>query len=61
MSAGRNIQTDHLKITYKHLSLIRAQWREFKKWADQKRKRIISQNQFKSPTDLHKYNKKGQI
>lgn len=59
MSAGRNIQTDHLNIQLQTSELNTGTVEKvFKKWADQKRKRIITKNQFKSPTGLHKYHNK---
>lgn len=60
MSAGRNIQTDHLNILLQTTELnMGTVEKVFKKWADQKSKRIITNNQFKSPASLHKYNKQG--
>lgn len=59
MSAGINIQTDHLNILLKTSELNTGTVEKvFKKWADQKRKKDYnSNNQFKSPASLHKYNK----
>lgn len=43
MSAGRNIQTDHLNIQLQTSELNTGTVEKvFKKWADQKRKRIIT-------------------